>query len=298
MKKYFITSLFVIFVFALIFCNKKDNKSGKPASGKVQFSVNAKTSASLKSALAVNASSILISIEDTTGKSAYESEQVLYNFNGTYISKPLALNVGYYNLTKFMVLDSTGNVIYASPVKGSSKAYLVQNPLTISFTILEDAVTKLDPEVLSTNESSPADFGYVDATFQVVNTFDSLVSVFVYDATSQNFQLISASITIADSIKDLYTLSLEAKTNKVTVNDGYGTYKITISKNGYSNFVKTFTADSLKACFTKPLIVVLNTSSVDITTGLVAYYPFNGNANDASGNGNNGTVYGAYFDIG
>jgi hypothetical protein len=28
-------------------------------------------------------------------------------------------------------------------------------------------------------------------------------------------------------------------------------------------------------------------------TGLVAYYPFNGNANDASGNGNNGTVYGA-----
>src|ERR1019366_3185308 len=30
-----------------------------------------------------------------------------------------------------------------------------------------------------------------------------------------------------------------------------------------------------------------------LTNGLVAYYPFNGNANDASGNGNNGTVYGA-----
>ncbi|MGK5094520.1 LamG-like jellyroll fold domain-containing protein [Deltaproteobacteria bacterium TL4] len=29
------------------------------------------------------------------------------------------------------------------------------------------------------------------------------------------------------------------------------------------------------------------------TTGLVAYYPFNGNANDESGNGNNGTVNGA-----
>ncbi|MCF8268263.1 MAG: carboxypeptidase regulatory-like domain-containing protein, partial [Ignavibacteriales bacterium] len=29
------------------------------------------------------------------------------------------------------------------------------------------------------------------------------------------------------------------------------------------------------------------------TQGLVAYYPFNGNANDESGNGNNGTVYGA-----
>ena len=30
-----------------------------------------------------------------------------------------------------------------------------------------------------------------------------------------------------------------------------------------------------------------------ITNGLVAYYPFNGNANDASGHGNNGTVNGA-----
>ena len=29
------------------------------------------------------------------------------------------------------------------------------------------------------------------------------------------------------------------------------------------------------------------------TNGLVAYYPFGGNANDASGNGNHGTVYSA-----
>ena len=31
----------------------------------------------------------------------------------------------------------------------------------------------------------------------------------------------------------------------------------------------------------------------DLNVGLVAYYPFNGNANDASGNGNNGTPVGA-----
>jgi len=34
-------------------------------------------------------------------------------------------------------------------------------------------------------------------------------------------------------------------------------------------------------------------SSVIPTEGLITYYPFNGNANDESGNGNNGTVYGA-----
>ncbi|MEI6556638.1 MAG: LamG-like jellyroll fold domain-containing protein [Paludibacter sp.] len=36
-----------------------------------------------------------------------------------------------------------------------------------------------------------------------------------------------------------------------------------------------------------------NDNAVDIYSGLVAYYPFNGNANDASGYGNNGTVYNA-----
>ena len=34
-------------------------------------------------------------------------------------------------------------------------------------------------------------------------------------------------------------------------------------------------------------------AQIFLTNGLVAYYPFNGNANDASGNGHNGTVYGA-----
>ena len=34
-------------------------------------------------------------------------------------------------------------------------------------------------------------------------------------------------------------------------------------------------------------------AQIDITTGLVAHYPFDGNADDASGNGNHGTVMGA-----
>lgn len=42
-------------------------------------------------------------------------------------------------------------------------------------------------------------------------------------------------------------------------------------------------------------LVLLSESAIcDIATdGLVAYYPFNGNANDESGNGNNGVVHGA-----
>jgi hypothetical protein len=44
------------------------------------------------------------------------------------------------------------------------------------------------------------------------------------------------------------------------------------------------------------ITVVLTTQALAqsfLNNGLVAYYPFTGSANDASGNGNNGTVYGA-----
>lgn len=47
---------------------------------------------------------------------------------------------------------------------------------------------------------------------------------------------------------------------------------------------------------TAALAVVLSTHAQSfLTNGLVAYYPFNGNANDASGNGNNGTNNGAIY---
>jgi hypothetical protein len=40
------------------------------------------------------------------------------------------------------------------------------------------------------------------------------------------------------------------------------------------------------------LTLVYGVASADVTNGLVAYYPFNGDASDQSGNGNDGTSYG------
>lgn len=43
------------------------------------------------------------------------------------------------------------------------------------------------------------------------------------------------------------------------------------------------------------LVALPFSTRADLTSGLVAYYPLHGDANDASGNGNNGTVVGASF---
>jgi hypothetical protein len=45
-------------------------------------------------------------------------------------------------------------------------------------------------------------------------------------------------------------------------------------------------------CFVLSLWVLAGTASADLSTGLVGYWPLNGNGDDASGNGNHGTVVG------
>jgi seryl-tRNA synthetase len=52
-------------------------------------------------------------------------------------------------------------------------------------------------------------------------------------------------------------------------------------------------AEQLKLLERLNAILLQLNPPIDLTTGLVAYYPFSGNAGDSSGNGNHGTVNGA-----
>ena len=45
------------------------------------------------------------------------------------------------------------------------------------------------------------------------------------------------------------------------------------------------------------VLAATQTVCADLSTGLVAHYPFSGNANDASGNGHHGTAYGATITV-
>ncbi|MEI8202318.1 MAG: FISUMP domain-containing protein [Bacteroidota bacterium] len=60
--------------------------------------------------------------------------------------------------------------------------------------------------------------------------------------------------------------------------------------SGTTYFVRAYATNSLGTAYGNE---VSFTTAYSLLDGLVAYYPFNGNANDESGNGNNGTVYGA-----
>jgi len=67
-----------------------------------------------------------------------------------------------------------------------------------------------------------------------------------------------------------------------------------------ANWLKTLNQNNMKKTFT--LFILLSAlfsgwsgviAQINLDSGLVAHYPFNGNANDESGNANHGTVNGA-----
>ncbi|HEY4788979.1 MAG TPA: hypothetical protein VIH57_23175, partial [Bacteroidales bacterium] len=191
-------------------------------------------------------------------KTLYSSERIdLYNMNGYYISKPISLVPGSYKLTKFMVVDKDNNVLYVTPMEGSAKAYLVNDPLPIGFSVQKDQVTKVVPQVISAAGSKPEDFGYATFSFDVVKTFDFLIGVFVYNESVQNFEMTTAHLSIATDSGWVYQKDVPAATDTITVKDGQSKYILTVTKDGYNTWVDTLTASELKKYFAKPLIVIL-----------------------------------------
>lgn len=291
---------FLLGVFLFSSCDKQNNEP-EQVNTQVQFSFIEK---SLKTTNENSLSTVVISIEDLEGNIIKNSESInLFDMNGHYISEPIDLLTGDYTLTQYLILNDANEVVYASPLTDSPKAYLVDQPLPIGFTAVKDEVVTISPEVLSTANCTPEDFGYATFGFQVVSTFDFLVGAFIYNETIQNFEITTADITISNGTNEIYTGQLEANTdaigqgitNQITLSENYDNYTIEISKSGYVTYSSTFTKDELKLHLRSqdngPLIVILEEETE--FPGLVAYYPFNNSADDASGNDYHGTDFGA-----
>ena len=205
-----------------------------------------------------DADKFVISIDNEFGTEVKSSEELeVHNFNGQFVSDPISLLTGDYFLTEFLVKDDSGNVIFATPMEGSEKAYLVDDPLAIAFTVNKDQVTQVVPEVLDTEESVPDDFGYNSYSFEVVETFDFLVSVLVFDENMGDWVLTDAIIEVEAAGNIIFQDTILSQTEKITVNDGYSNYMVSIIKDGYYAVDSTFTNAALKAYFNEPLLIKL-----------------------------------------
>lgn len=312
--------MLIFFSFIFYSCNKDKNDGS--SKGKVEFAfsntfVTSALKTSLKAAtdtpISYIVSSAIITIEDASGNIIQNAVSIpLTNMNGNYISSPIALVTGNYQLTEFLLVNQNNQVIYASPLKSSKLAYLVSQPLPITFNIQTNIVTNVKPEVLNTYGYSPEDFGYATFSFNIDSTFNFLVGAFIYNSSAKNYQLTTASIAIYYDSTLVYTGKLSntlkdssgivspsdslGLTTQITLPAKYSSYKIVITKPNYTTYQQTFTKAQLEQYYLStnkgPLIVILTNSNNTLLNGLVAYYPFNGDVLDHSGNNNNGIAYG------
>jgi hypothetical protein len=240
-------------------------------------------------------SSILVTILDSDGDEVYNREPIdILRFGDAFVSEKINLLEGNFSLSEFFVLDADGKTVYAAPKEGSAFAQLVNDPLNIDFNTVDKEITEVQVEVLKAEYATPDKFGYGSFELNIVGTIDIQVAISAYDYDTEQLQLTTAELTVTDNEGNDVTLSLGDSTNVIRVRDSLANYYISITKEAYASFVDTLSFTEISAFEVgKNVLKVTLMKLPTIDDGMVLHLPFDGNANDISGNNNNGSVNGA-----
>lgn len=262
MYKCKIVFLLPVLVLFILSCSDSPSPVG-PNTATVQFSFQ-ETTLIQKSNLDISdAREIVISILQIDGTPVHTDLVMgLINFNGYLITEPISLEVGSYNLSKFIVLDETNSAIYATPLSGSELAYAVEHPLPMQFSIEEDQVNQIVPEVISTAGQTPDQFGYLSFRFVEVEVFDFLIAAFIYDSEARNWDLTAANLKIQADGAVVYNYPFTNSTSTISVKDGLDNYQLIVSKAGYEDVIKSFSNAELRSHVDNPVVILFYSSPV------------------------------------
>jgi len=194
---------------------------------------------------------LMVSIEDMEGNIIMTDSLIpLYVFGTGFISENLELVAGEYKLTKFLVINPSGEVIFAAPVKNSPLAYLVKRPLPLIFNIYPDQLTRIVPEVLAVGGYTPDQFGYASFGLQIIKPLHFWTICVVVPQISDiavPLQPTTAKLTVFAPDGWHYTFRLQATVNHLVIRGGYPVYKFLLEKEGYMPQTMEFTARELLA---------------------------------------------------
>ncbi len=196
------------------------------------------------------------------------------------------------NETGFKVQRKTGSGAYAdiATVNKDITTYS-DNGLTpaTTYTYRVYAYNSTGASLSYTNEVTVTTFGSAVLTTTAITNISNTSAKSGGTITSDGGSPITAR-GIVWSTTSNPTVALTTKTI-----DGTGTGSFISNLTGVTAnttyYVRAYATNSAGTSYGNE--VSFKTLNVDITTGLVAFYPFNGNANDESGNNNNGVVNGA-----
>lgn len=239
------------------------NKAEDLRTGSIDFGMNPSAEEALKSLSTqqYDVYAALVTIVGKDGETIYEKEYIeFYSWGESFVTKSLKLNVGDYRLTEFLLIDSSGNVTWATPLEGSRLAGLVEDPLPMHFSIYENSTTHLYPQVVRVGSSNPEDFGYVNFNVQFVEGFcmkvfyeticdywfnnDSILGPADNGFAAPYFPATMLIYAGDDMIAEEYLIP---GANKVPVPKGYEKYRLVVYDCGFQMcFDEEFTITELK----------------------------------------------------
>ncbi len=168
MNKSFFLPLTILAVFlALTSCQQAEEK------GQLTLGLDLVEEDMLKAASSNNGlTTALITIMREDGSLVYDKEPLeLIRFGDALMTRSLKLPVGGFMLTEFMLTDSSGVVLWATPREGSKLAGLVNNPLPQFFHINPNEATSVNIQVIRVGQYPPEDFGYAQFNIDFVERF-------------------------------------------------------------------------------------------------------------------------------
>jgi len=200
----------------------------------------------------------LLTVLDPDSMPVLEDELLpLYKFGGGFFSEKIEMKAGHYILTKFMIVDPNGEVIFAAPLKGSPKAYLVKKPLPIGFKVHPERTTRLSPEVLPVQGDPPSDFGYSTFGFVVVKPLPFYIVAIIDDPrimAPTRFTEAKLSVFHPDGWR--HSFKMMAQINRIVIRGGAEYYKFIVQKEGFDPLEMEVPAKKLMATTREdPMIV-------------------------------------------
>ncbi len=212
-----------------------------------------------------------LSLQKTNGEIVFTMKDIeLIHFGDALITEPVELAGGVvYKITDFLLVDSDGDVLYATPQKVSPLGNYVTQGLPHYFTVAKNAVANVEMGVIDVAHRKPEDFGYASFNIREFLAFQLSAQIF----QSGQFKLTDGKAYILDGTTTVATIPLGARVNNISFKgDASKTYTIKVVKDTYTTFTRDFVYDDLlQELDGKPLKAVLN-ATMTFTTSVFHYY--------------------------
>ena len=243
------TLLMMIIFFITVALSSCDNdKNDTSSTGRFKFSL--KNEDLLDGSGQMQTTSfVLFSIETVNGDHVYTLEKsALHPSHDGYKTDPIYLPAENYTLVEFFVLGRNEEVLFASPRSGSALAELIKNPLSVPLQISANHTTSIVPEIVTTDNSLPQDFGY--STFGFEETEVITMGVAAYIPAENDWEIAGALLKIeamtANQVDWWKEIQLKNDIATISVKGGYDLYRFTVTREDYKTSEKTYTSATLR----------------------------------------------------